>query len=61
MLKGVSVDRDKLTTHIRLCKRNLRSDRVQCCASCPFEEEILLVYPELKKMFQRKREIKKCL
>lgn len=50
------MDINKLKTHIKLCKRNLKSDRVKCCASCPFEEEIIGAYPELKRLFYLKRD-----
>jgi hypothetical protein len=43
--------------------RNLRSDRTKCCANCPFEEEILSVYPDMKDLFEAKRkklEEEKC-
>jgi len=47
----------KLKQHIKLCKRNLKSPRVKCCANCPFEEEITKEYPKLKKMFKAKKEV----
>jgi len=50
------MDKDKLSTHINLCRKNLKSDRVKCCASCPFEDEILSVYPDLDIFFSIKRE-----
>jgi len=46
---------DKLKNHIKLCKKNLKSSRIQCCAECPFEEEIVGYYPELKELFDEKR------
>lgn len=46
---------EKLATHIKLCRRNLRSKRVKCYANCPFEEEIIQYYPELEIMFESKR------
>ena len=49
------MDKKKLAKHVKLCKRNLRSDRVVCCANCPFEEEIVGEYPELEEKFNRKR------
>lgn len=49
------MDDKRLTKHIQLCLRNLRSKRVKCCAQCPFEEEILSVYPDLKELFEKKR------
>jgi len=49
------MNKEKLAKHIKLCKRNLRSKRVKCCAECPFEDEIVGEYPEIKKEFQQKR------
>lgn len=49
------MDITKLKNHIKLCSRNLKSDRVKCCASCPFEDEIVSFYQELKKLFVEKR------
>jgi hypothetical protein len=46
---------DKLKEHIKLCRRNLKSKRVKCCAQCPFEDEITGMYPELRAMFEAKR------
>lgn len=45
----------RLRGHIRLCKSNLRSPRVKCCAGCPFEEIIVSEFPELKNAFRAKR------
>jgi len=47
----------RLERHIKLCKRNLNTDRVKCCATCPWEDEIAVRYPELITKFQRKRRI----
>jgi hypothetical protein len=52
------MDTEKLINHVKLCKRNLKSDRVECCKSCPFEDEIIQEYSELKELFELKRE--KC-
>lgn len=49
------MDKEKLKKHIRLCKRNLKSVRVKCCKTCPFEEEIVIEYPDLKFIFEEKR------
>lgn len=49
------MDAIKLETHIKLCKRNLKSSRVKCCGNCPFEEEIIGAYPELALSFEAKR------
>jgi len=46
----------RLEHHIKLCRRNLASSRVKCCAACPFEEEIVAQYPDLAVMFERKRD-----
>ena len=54
---GELVNVSKLKKHVNLCMRNLRSRRVKCCADCPFEEEIVGEYPELKKFFKEKRKI----
>ncbi len=51
------MDLDKLKVHIKLCHRNLISKRVKCCGSCPFEEEITEEYPELKELFEHKRDL----
>lgn len=49
------MDLEKLKIHIKLCRKNLKSKRVKCCANCPFEEEIVKHYPELEIMFITKR------
>lgn len=49
------VDPKKLEVHVRLCQKNLKSGRVKCCASCPFEEIIEEQYPDLKELFEAKR------
>lgn len=46
---------EKLHIHIKLCKSNLKSKRIKCCANCSFEEEILRYYPELQELFEAKR------
>lgn len=48
------MDEVKLARHIKLCKKNLRSARVKCCAGCPFEEEIVARYPDLREAFRKK-------
>jgi hypothetical protein len=50
------MDVKKLETHVKLCRRNLKSKRVRCCANCPFEEEIVARYPELAALFEAKRQ-----
>jgi len=52
------MNKTKLSNHVKLCRKNLRSDRVKCCADCPFEEEITREYPELKMLFELKRKAK---
>lgn len=54
MLKSL-MDKAKLKTHIKLCFRNLKSERIKCCANCPFEEEITKYYPEVAVLFRLKR------
>lgn len=49
------MNKEKLKNHIKLCKRNLNSKRVKCCTNCPFEEEIIKEYPDLKEKFEDKR------
>jgi hypothetical protein len=49
------MDKKKLSKHILLCRKNLKSNRVKCCITCPFEEEIVDEYPEMKELFIRKR------
>ena len=49
------VDQEKLREHVRLCRKNLRSNRVKCCAQCPFEEFIVAHTPDLKGLFAAKR------
>jgi len=49
------MDKERLRTHVRLCRRNLKSARVKCCATCPFEKEIIKEYPEMGMLFDSKR------
>lgn len=49
------MDSKKLKQHITICIRGLKSKRNRCCANCPFEEEILAEYPELKDKFEQHR------
>jgi hypothetical protein len=51
------MDIQKLKQHIKLCVKNLKSNRVKCCGNCPFEDDILRVYPSLWTAFARKREL----
>jgi hypothetical protein len=50
------MDLEKLKKHVKLCKKNLKDMRTKCCASCPFEEEIVAHYPELQELFIKKQE-----
>jgi hypothetical protein len=47
---------NKLKNHVKLCKKNLKSDIVKCCATCPFEDMIIIEYPDLKPLFEAKRD-----
>lgn len=44
-----------LSNHVKLCIKNLKSKRVICCSQCPFEEDILAYYPNLRGLFEAKR------
>jgi len=50
-----ALDEERLKEHIKLCKRNLKRADVVCCATCPFEQEIVSFYPELQEAFDNKR------
>jgi hypothetical protein len=50
------VDKEKLKNHICLCKKNLKSDRVKCCANCPFEEAVVDADVSLASLFEIKRQ-----
>lgn len=52
------VDKEKLDRHLKLCRRNLKSDRVVCCGSCPFEKIIVGNDAGLAPLFDAKREIR---
>lgn len=45
----------RLEKHIKICKKNLKNNRIKCCALCPFEEDICFYYPDMKDMFIQKR------
>ena len=49
------VDQSKLMSHLKLCQKNLKSNRVVCCASCPFEKIIVSKDPTLDVLFSSKR------
>lgn len=51
------MNKKKLEIHVKLCKKNLRSRKTKCCANCPFEEEIIDIYPEMSSLFVEKRKI----
>ena len=44
-----------LVNHLKLCRKNLKSNRVKCCTECPFEDEIVEVAPTMAKLFEAKR------
>jgi hypothetical protein len=50
------MDKEKLKNHIKLCIKNLKSQRVKCCGQCPFEKEIIKEYSNLKELFLKKRD-----
>ena len=52
------MDSVKLKNHVKLCLKNLKNNRVKCCAQCPFEEEIVKEYPQLNVAFVHKRLLK---
>ena len=45
----------RLATHVKLCRKNLKSNRVKCCATCPFEDFIVSSYPDTIDLFKDKR------
>lgn len=50
------VDNYLLERHIKkVCLPNLKDDGIDYCATCPFEEIILGVVPQLKDLFINKR------
>jgi len=52
------MNKERLEHHIKLCLKNLRNDNTKCCAKCPFEEEIVKEYPNMKTLFDVKRILK---
>jgi len=54
------VNIDLLKNHIKLCKTNLKRDNIKCCLSCPFEEEIVKLYPEMADLFHAARVYKEA-
>lgn len=57
---NLDIINSRMENHIKLCLKNLKSDRVKCCGSCPFEE-IIIQYAKdnnitgLEKLFIKKR------
>lgn len=49
------VDEAKMGNHLKLCRKNLKSSRVVCCASCPFEKLIVGYDIGMAGMFDAKR------
>jgi hypothetical protein len=45
----------RLANHVKLCRKNLKSNRVKCCATCPFEDFIVASYPDTEVLFKAKR------
>jgi len=53
------MDLEKMKEHIKLCRKNLNSKKIKCCATCPFEEEIIKYDPTLLNKFKQKRTLLK--
>jgi hypothetical protein len=53
------MDIKKLGQHVKLCRKNLSSKGVKCCAMCLFEEETVEQYSKLAKRFEQKRQFLK--
>lgn len=51
------VDTDRLSKHIKLCRKNLKSNRVVCCANCPFEAAVVHEDMDLYLLFEAKRKM----
>jgi|GEM_PF-2720673 len=51
----VPIGTQKLLNHVKLCKKNLKSDRVRCCAFCPFENAVESADIGLAPLFDAKR------
>ena len=51
----LSSDQERLDSHITLCRKNLKSNNVKCCAACPFEDMIVEEHQDLKPLFEEKR------
>lgn len=49
----------RLANHVKLCRKNLKSNRVQCCGTCPFEDFIVASYPDTEALFKAKRKFLK--
>ena len=52
---GMKLIQSRMEKHIRLCRKNLKSNRVKCCATCPFEEFIVAFDARLQQAFKDKR------
>jgi len=50
------MDINKLQIHVNLSRKNLKSSRVKCFVTCPFEEEIVKVFPDLQVLFDQERQ-----
>jgi hypothetical protein len=48
-------DRRKMDGHLKLCRKNLKSNRVACCATCPFEDLIVSHDVRMAGLFDAKR------
>ena len=48
-------DDAKMKTHLKLCRKNLKSSRVVCCASCPFEDVIVGYDVGMEPLFKAKK------
>jgi len=55
----MEIDKYILRQHIKkLCSKNLKNDRVRCCATCPFEDIIVDERPDLQELFIAKRSLR---
>ena len=54
-VRGVKLIQGRMAKHIKLCRKNLKSKRVKCCATCPFEEFIVAYDADLRWWFDVKR------
>ena len=49
------MDQKLLAEHVKRCRLNLRIKRITVCARCPFQEEIVRAYPDMKALFLGKQ------